>query len=105
MLGSEVNVLYTVDKITDKNIFLNISSDIKFNPDKPIESNGMKMNMKGDGKQTGKYTISKDTGMPEAMEIDQFINMTMSMKNPQNDQDISFPIKTHSIVTTTVTKK
>ncbi|NPA36213.1 MAG: hypothetical protein GXO47_05125 [Chlorobi bacterium] len=105
MLGTEVTVFYTVAKITDKNITLNVNSDIKFNPDKPIENNGMKVNMKGDGKQTGKYIISANTGMPETMEIDQTINMTMSMKNPQTDKIISLPIKTNSIVKTTVIKK
>ncbi len=104
-LDAEIITKYTVESIDASSIHLNVSSEFDINPDKPIEQNGMKMNMKGLGTQTGSLKVSSSTGMPEETDTKQKIEMTITMKNPQTNEDITIPMKVDTIIKSTTKKK
>lgn len=103
-MGAEIDIKYDVKEITKKQMYLDLSSDITFSPDTPIEQNGMKIKMSGTGTQGGNFMVNTKDGMPTSSEITQDMKMNLSFKMPQSDEDMSMPMKLKSIVKTTVTK-
>ena len=95
---------YTIESIDASSIHLSMSSRFDISPDKPIVQNGMKMNMKGEGTQTGTLEVFRSSGMPKANDTKQKIEMTITMKNPQTDEDITIPMKIETNVKTQVKK-
>ena len=104
MFGMEIVSKYTVASVSGKTIDLNLFSDISFAPKEPIAQNGINMNIKATGNQNGTFSINKSDGMATASEMSQVMDMTMSMKNPQNGQDMMIPMKVKTIVKSTVSK-
>jgi hypothetical protein len=104
-LDAEIITKYNVESIDASSIHLNVFSEFDINPDKPIEQNGMKMEMKGEGSQTGTLKVSRSTGMPEETDTKQEIEMTITMKNPQTNEDITIPMKVDTTIKSTIKKK
>ncbi|WP_066627559.1 DUF6263 family protein [Labilibacter marinus] len=104
MFDMEIASKYTVSAINGNVVNLNLASDISFAPEEPITQNGMKMDIKATGNQNGTFEINKKDGMATSSSIKQLMDMTMSMKNPQNGEDINIPMKLNSTISTTITK-
>jgi hypothetical protein len=104
MFGMEIASKYTVSSIKGNIVDLDVISDINFAPSEPITQNGLKMNMKITGAQNGTFTVNKSDGMATASNMKQTLDMTMGMKNPQNGEDMSIPMKINSNIKATITK-
>jgi hypothetical protein len=105
MMNMEVTTNYIVNEISKEELVLDVDSKIDLNPTEPIVQNGMSVNVKATGTQKGSYVVSREDGMPKSSEIKQEMEMTMSMKNPQNGEDMTIPMTLSSMIKTTVTKQ
>ena len=105
VMGIEVETKYTIESINTEKASIKLHSDIEFNPDKPIEQDGMKMKMEGKGTQSGVYQVNLKTGMADSAKTEQDLDMTIRMKNPQTGKDMSIPMKMTSIIRFTVIKE
>ena len=104
MFGMEITNKYTVSSIIGNSVNLDVTCDIAFAPEEPIVQNGMKMNIKITGTQNGTFVVDKSDGMATASNTKQVLDMTMSMKNPQNGQDVNIPMNINTDIKVTLTK-
>ncbi len=105
LMNMEVKTRYKVLDITKTEINLDMNTDIKMDGDQAIEQNGMSMNMKATGTQTGTNLVSLKDGMPISSDITMVMEMEISMKNPQNGEDMVMPMEMNTQVKMNVTKE
>lgn len=82
---------------------LNVNSDV--NMESPIEQNGMKIDMKMTGTQTGTMVVDPEDGWVRASDLNQKFDMHMKMKNPQSGEDMEIPMTVNAVTKYTVEKK
>ena len=105
VMGIEVTTKYVVEDISSNKVILKLSSDIEFNPEDTIEQAGIKMKMKGEGIQVGSNEINLNTGMLNSGFTKQNIDMNITMKNPQTNEDMSIQMKIDTKIKVTVIKQ
>lgn len=103
LMNMETIMNFEVASIGKDQVILNVSSDI--NMDTPIEQGGMKINLKMTGTQTGTMTVDSGDGWLRQSDLNQKIDMTMKMKNPQTNEDMEIPMVMNAITKITVIKK
>lgn len=94
---------YEVASIEKNSMNLNVNSNV--NLDSPIEQNGMKINMKMTGTQTGTMAVDTNDGWVRSSNLNQKFDMNLKMKNPQTGEDMEIPMKVNSTTNFTVEKK
>lgn len=103
LMNTEIVMNFEVASITNKDVLLNVASNIDM--DMPIEQNNMKIDMKMTGTQNGTMTVDASDGWVKESNIKQAFDMHMKMKNPQNGEDMEIPMKMESTIKMTVDKK
>ncbi len=102
IMNMEINMHFEVTDIQKDDVVLKIDSDI--NSDTTIEQNGMDIDMKMNGNQTGNMTINSKDGMLNTSNMTQAMSILMKMKNPQNNEDMEIPMKINSTIAVSVSK-
>ncbi len=103
MMNMATNINFEVASVKKDNVLLNMNSDV--NMDSPIEQNGMKINMKMTGTQTGTMNIDPNDGWIRSSNLNQKFDMNMKLKNPQSGEDMEIPMNVNSIAKITIVKK
>ncbi len=103
LMNSEIAVDYKVLDISKEDIRLAVNADI--NMDSPIEQQGMTMNLKLAGNQTGTMALDPSDGMMRGSDLKMKFNMEIKMKNPQSGEDMTIPMVMDATVKINVDKK
>ncbi|MGE5395710.1 MAG: DUF6263 family protein [Candidatus Saccharibacteria bacterium] len=102
MLNMDMNLHYTVNDITDDQVVLGVNSEV--NMDSPIKNNGMEIQMKATGTQTGTTKVDLKSGIAGTTDINQKFDMNMKMKNPQSGEDMEIPMIMNAITKVSMVK-
>lgn len=102
MMNMEMNLHYNVSDISDDQIVLGVNSEV--NMDSPIKNNGMEIQMKATGTQTGTMKVDLKSGFVSTTDINQKFDMKMKMKNPQTDEDMEIPMIMNAVTKVSVVK-
>lgn len=103
LMNMETTMNFEVADIKTDQVALNITSDVNINA--PIEQQGMKMDMKMTGTQTGTAVINPTDGWLRSSDLTQKFDVKMKMKNPQSGEDMEIPMLMNSVAKITVVKK
>ncbi len=104
LMDMDVTTKYTVSDITKDAVSLDVSSHIKMDAGEMFQQNGMDMKMKANGDQTGMYNIDIKSGMLSQSDITMDMDMEISFKNPQNEEEMTMPMVMKAHIVTTVAK-
>lgn len=102
MMNMEMNMHYNVKDISDDQIVLGVNSEV--NMDSPIKNNGMEIQMKAIGTQTGTMKVDRKSGMAGTADINQKFDMNMKFKNPQSGEDMEIPMIMNAVTKISVVK-
>lgn len=102
MMNMDLVINFEVADILADQVVLKMVADM--NADSPIEANGMKMNVKMTGQQTGTMTINRKVGLGGIMDMNQAFDLLMKMNNPQSGEEMEFPMKMNSVTKITMVK-
>jgi hypothetical protein len=102
MMNMEMNLHYNVSDITNDQIVLGVNSDL--NMDSPIKNNGMEIQMKATGTQTGTMKVDLKSGLTGTTDINQKFDMNMKMKNPQSGEDMEIPMIMNAVTKVNIVK-
>ncbi|HEY3369411.1 MAG TPA: DUF6263 family protein [Prolixibacteraceae bacterium] len=102
MMNMETTMNFEVATIEKDQVILNVSSDV--NIDSPVEQQGIKIDMKMTGTQTGSMTIDRSDGWLRTSDLTQKFDMHMKMKNPQSGEEMEIPMLMNSVAKVTVVK-
>lgn len=91
LMNMEITLKYNLNKIEEKEACISINSDI--NIEAPIEKQGVTMDLKAKGSQKGIMNVNRNDGMINNSTIEQLFDMTISMINPQNGENMDIPMK------------
>lgn len=100
---TEAVIDYELAEIQDENLVVNLNADLDM--DTPIEREGMKIDMKMKGTQSGTFTVDPKDGWLKNSDLNQKYEMTMKMKNPQTGEDMVIPMKMDNHILIDVTQK
>ena len=103
LMEANTTMNFEVTGITKDSVTLNVVSDVNF--EGPVEQNGMKIDMKMTGTQTGTMTVDLNDGWVRSSDLNQKFDMHMKLKNPQTGEDMEIPMKVNSVTKYTVEKK
>ncbi len=103
MMNMETVMNFEVADIKADQVTLDVTSDV--NIDAPIEQQGMKMDIKMTGTQTGKMVIDQTDGWLRSSDLTQKLDAKIKMKNPQSGEDMEIPMIVNSVTNITVIKK
>lgn len=103
LMNTATTLNFEVAGISRDVVNLNVASDV--NAETPIEQNGMKINMKMNGTQTGTMAINPEDGWLTSSDMTQNFDMKMNMKNPQNNEDMEIPMKINTVIKMITTRK
>jgi hypothetical protein len=103
LMDANTTMNFEVTGITKDSVDLNVFSDV--NSEGPVEQNGMKIDMKLTGSQTGTMTVDANDGWVRSSDLNQKFDIHMKLKNPQTGEDMEIPMKVNSVTKSTVEKK
>jgi hypothetical protein len=95
LMNIDMLMNFEVADIVDYQVVLNVTSNM--NMDSPIERNGMKINLKMNGKQEGQMKVDRKSGITGTMDMNQNFDMQMKFQNPQSGEDMEMPIKMNGV--------
>lgn len=95
LMNIDMLMNFEVADIVDDQVVLNVTSNM--NMDSPIERNGMKINLKMNGKQEGQMKVDRKSGITGTMDMNQNFDMQMKFQNPQSGEDMEMPIKMNGV--------
>jgi hypothetical protein len=102
MMNMDLAMHFNVADIQDDQVVMDVNSDL--NIDSPIETNGMKIQMKMTGTQTGTMTIDRKSGLTGTSDLNQKFDMHMKFQNPQTGEDMEMPMQMNSVSKTSTVK-
>jgi hypothetical protein len=103
IMNMAVNMDFEVADIKDDQVLLNVNSVTK--ADTQVEQQGMKIQVKLDGTQTGTMTINPKDGWMDQSNLNQQFVINMKLKNPQSGEDMEIPMKMNATTQTSVVRK
>lgn len=103
MMNMAINMDFEVADIKDDQVLLNVNSVTK--ADTQVEQQGMKIQVKLDGTQTGTMTINPKDGWLDQSNLNQQFVINMKLKNPQSGEDMEIPMKMNSTAQISVVRK
>lgn len=95
LMNMDMLMHFNVADIIDDQVVLNVNSDV--NMDSPMETNGVKMNIKATGTQTGIMKLDRKTGLTGSSDMNQKFDMHMKFTNPQSGEEMEFPMIMNSV--------
>lgn len=95
MMNMDLAMHFNVSEIQDNQVVMDVNSDI--NMDSPIETNGMKIQMKMTGTQTGTMKVDRKSGLTGTSDLNQKFDMQVKFKNPQTGEDMEMPMQLNSV--------
>lgn len=102
MMNMDMLMHFNVADILDDQVIMDVNSDI--NMDSPIETNGMKIQMKMTGTQTGTMKVDRKSGLTGTSDLNQKFDMHMKMKNPQTGEDMEIPMLMNAVTKVSTVK-
>ncbi len=103
LMNTTIDVVYKVLDLSKSQADLEVKADI--NMDTPIEQQGMTMNLKMAGNQSGTMAVNPEDGMLVSSDLAMKFNMEMKMKNPQSGEDMTIPMVMDATVKIVMEKK
>ncbi|HLN72010.1 MAG TPA: DUF6263 family protein [Prolixibacteraceae bacterium] len=95
MMNMDMLMHFNVTDIQKDLVVLDTNSDI--NMDSPMEQNGMKIQLKMTGTQSGTMKIDRKSGLAGTSDLNQKFDMNMKMKNPQSGEDMEIPMQMNAV--------
>jgi len=95
MMNMDMLMHFEVADIKENQVMLNVNSDI--NMDSPIETNGMKIQMKMTGTQTGTMFVDRKSGLTGTSDLNQKFDMHMKFNNPQSGEEMEMPMQMNAV--------
>lgn len=99
-LGMDMH--YIVKDIINDQIILGVDSNVNF--DNPIENNGMKIQMKTIGTQTGTMKVDLKSGFVGTTDINQKFDIKMKFNNPESGEEMEIPMIMNAVTKVSVVK-
>ncbi len=90
LMNAATTMNFELADVKKSSVLLNVTSDV--NMEMPMEQQGMKMDMKITGTQTGTMTIDPKDGWLQTSDLNQNFDMHIKMKNPQSGEDMEIPM-------------
>ena len=103
LMNMDIVMNFEVANILNDQVLLNVVSNV--NMETPMDVNGMKMNIKMAGTQTGTMAIALADGCVGSSDCIQKYDVNMKMKNPQSGEDMEIPMVMNSVIKSTVVRK
>ena len=102
-MDMEVVMNFEVANILDDQVILNVTSDI--NMETPMDMNGVKMNIKMAGSQTGTMALNLNNCIEGSSDMVMKYDANIKMKNPQSGEDMEIPMIMNSVIKSSIVKK
>lgn len=102
LMNMGMNMHYTVNDIINDQIILGVDSNV--NIDNPIENNGMKIQMKTTGTQTGTMKVDLKNGFVGTTDINQKFDMKMKFNNPESGEEMEIPMIMNAVTKVDIVK-